>query len=154
NATNVVRAREAAGVAGTTRGGHLELARDQVQGGTLDMAVAYSPHRRPGIETAPVLEEELIAVSTTPHRKQVDLDDYVYVDWGPDYRAQHDRAFPHLRDSGTFIALGPLALRYVLAIGGTGYFRTRAVEPYLTSGALHRVADAPTFSYSVHAAFS
>lgn len=127
---------------------------DQVQSGTLDMAVVYSPHRRPGIEIAPVLEEELIAVSTTPNRHHLEIDDYVYVDWGPDYRAQHDRVFPHLRDSATFIALGPLALRYVVTIGGTGYFRTRAVEAFLAKGVLHRVADAPSFSYAVHAAFS
>lgn len=127
---------------------------DQVQNGTLDVAVLYSPHRRPGIETTLLLEEELIPVSTAPHRCRLDLADYVYVDWGPDFRATHDRVFPELRDASTVIALGPLALRYVLAIGGSGYFRTRAVEPYLASGALYRVDSAPMFSYSVHAAFS
>lgn len=127
---------------------------DQVQRGTLDVAVVYSPHRRPGVEISPLLEEELIAVSTTPSCSELQPTDYVYVDWGPDFRAQHDRAFPELRDASTFVALGPLALRYILAIGGTGYFRTRAVEPHLRRGELHRVPGAPTFSYSVHSAFS
>lgn len=127
---------------------------DQVQSGALDIAVLYSPHRRPGLDVSLVLEEELIAVSTTPKRQRLELDDYVYVDWGPDFRAQHDAAFPELQDASTFIALGPLALRYVLTIGGTGYFRTRAVERYLARGRLHRVASAPAFSYSVHAAVS
>lgn len=127
---------------------------EQVQNGTLDVTVLYSPHRRAGIETTLLLEEELVAVSTTPGRAHLDVTDYVYVDWGPDFRAKHDRAFPELRDASTVIALGPLALRYVLAIGGAGYFRTRAVEPHLASGALHRVDGAPMFSYSVHAAFS
>lgn len=127
---------------------------DQVQSGTLDMAVVYSPHRRPGIDISLLLEEELIAVSTVPNQKHLRHDDYVYVDWGPDFRSQHDRAYPELRDASTFIALGPLALRYILAIGGTGYFRTRAVEPHLKAGHLHRVAGAPAFSYAVHAAFS
>ena len=127
---------------------------DQVQSGTLDIAVVYAPHRRPGVEISECLEEELIAVSTVPECRHLDSSNYVYVDWGPDFRAQHDRAFPELRDAGTFIALGPLALRYLLAIGGAGYFRTRAVEPHLHSGALHRVEDVPTFSYSVYAAFS
>ncbi len=127
---------------------------DQVQSGTLDIAVVYSPHRRPGIDISPLLQEELIAVTTRPRSRRLQTSDYVYVDWGPDFRAQHDRAYPELRDASTFIALGPLALRYVLTIGGTGYFRTRAVEPHMKSGALHRVEGAPTFSYSVHAAFS
>jgi DNA-binding transcriptional LysR family regulator len=127
---------------------------DQVQSGTLDVAVVYSPHRRPGVEITPLLDEELIAVSTEPAREQLDHHGYVYVDWGPDFRAQHDAAFPELRDATTFIALGPLALRYLLTLGGTGYFRTRAVQPHLDSGALHRVPGTPTFSYSVHAAYS
>ena len=127
---------------------------DQVQNGILDVAVLYSPHRRPGIDTTLLLREELVAVSTTPGTTQLELADYVYVDWGPDFRAQHDRVFPELRDASTFVALGPLALRYVLMMGGTGYFRTRAVQPYLVSGQLHLVEAAPAFSYSVHAAFS
>ncbi|HEY6724558.1 MAG TPA: LysR family transcriptional regulator [Polyangiaceae bacterium] len=127
---------------------------DQVQGGTLDIAVVYAPHRRPGVEIREFLEEELIAVSTSPECRGLEPANYVYVDWGPDFRAQHDRAFPELRDSSTFIALGPLALRYLLAIGGVGYFRTRAVEPHLRTGALHQVPNAPKFSYSVYAAFS
>lgn len=127
---------------------------DQVQGGTLDIAVVYAPHRRPGVEVREFLEEELIAVSTEPECRGLEQANYVYVDWGPDFRAQHDRAFPELRDASTFIALGPLALRYLLAIGGVGYFRTRAVEPHLRTGALHQVPNAPKFSYSVYAAFS
>ena len=127
---------------------------DQVQSGTLDIAVVYAPHRRPGVETREFLEEELIAVSTTPGCRQLEPANYVYVDWGPDFRAQHDRAFPELRDASTFIALGPLALRYLLTIGGVGYFRTRAIKPHLQSGELHRVRNAPKFSYSVYAAFS
>jgi DNA-binding transcriptional LysR family regulator len=133
---------------------NVERLLENVQNGTLDVAVLYSPHRRPGIETSLLLEEELIAVSTVPDCSRLDLSDYVYVDWGPDFRAQHDRALPELRDANTMIALGPLALRYILTMGGAGYFRTRAVEPHLASGALHRVDGAPMFSYSMHAAFS
>lgn len=127
---------------------------DQVQSGALDIAVLYSPHRRPGLDVSLVLEEELIAVSTTSKRQRLTLDDYVYVDWGPDFRAQHDGSFPELRGASTTIALGPLALRYILKVGGTGYFRTRAVERHLARGTLHRVSSAPVFSYSVYAAVS
>ncbi len=126
---------------------------EQVGSGALDVAVIYAPHRRPGVETTLVLEEELIAVSTLPGDR-LELSNYVYVDWGSDFRAHHDRALPELRDATTTVSLGPLALRYILRMGGTGYFRTRAVEPYLASGQLHRVDDAPLFSYAIHAAFS
>ena len=79
---------------------------------------------------------------------------YVFVDWGPDFSAQHDAHYPGLRDAGLCVGLGPLALRYILLEGGTGYFRTRAVQRYLDRGELHRVRAAPTFSHSVYAAHS
>jgi DNA-binding transcriptional LysR family regulator len=126
---------------------------DRVQTGNLDIAVMYTPHQRPGIEIAPLLEEELIAVTTSDERKIV-ADDYVFVDWGPDFAAQHDAAFPGLKDAGLTVGLGPLALRYVLIVGGAGYFRTRAVQRYLKSGQLKRVPGTPKFSYSAHAAYS
>jgi hypothetical protein len=66
----------------------------------------------------------------------------------------HNIAFPELREAGRFIGLGPLALRYVLEVGGAGYFRTRAVQSYLANEQLFRVKDAPAFSYSVYAAYS
>lgn len=127
---------------------------DQVQGGTLDVAVAYSPHRRPGVDIALILEEELVAVSTTPCRTSLQVDDYVFVDWGPDFCAQHDQAFPELRAAKTHVGLGPLALRATLATGGTGYFRKRALARHLETGELHLVRGAPKFSYSVYAAYS
>ena len=126
---------------------------DRVQTGSLDIAVMYTPHHRPGIEMAPLLEEELIAVTTSSRRKLV-RDDYVFVDWGPDFAAQHDAAYPGLKDAGLTVGLGPLALRYVLVVGGTGYFRTRAVQRYLKSGELKRVPGTPKFSYSAYAAYS
>ena len=138
---------------------HVDIAErllTRVQSGSLDIAVMYTPHQRPGIEIAPMLEEELIAVTTlpSPSAASMAVDSYVFVDWGPDFTAQHDAAFPGLKDAGLHVGLGPLALRYLLVAGGTGYFRTRAVQRYLKSGQLKRVSGTPKFSYSAYAAFS
>jgi DNA-binding transcriptional LysR family regulator len=120
----------------------------------LDLAVMYAPHQRPGLEIAPVLAEELVAVATSAERSELHPDDYVFVDWGPEFSAQHDSAFPGLKDAGLCVGLGPLALRYILLVGGTGYFRTRAVQPYLDSGQLHLVRGTPIFSYTAYVAYS
>jgi DNA-binding transcriptional LysR family regulator len=127
---------------------------DRVQTGVLDVAVMYAPHHRPGVEITHILDEELIAVSTDPHRSTLSGSGYVYVDWGPDFVANHDVAFPDLKESGMFVGLGPLALRYMLEVGGTGYFRTRAVQRFIDERRLFRMDGLPTFSYSVYAAFS
>lgn len=127
---------------------------DRVQNGSLDIAILYTPQPRPGVKSSMVIEEDLIAVSSSPKTRQIGSDDYVFVDWGPDFTAQHDAHFPGLRDAGLCVRLGPLALRYILLEGGTGYFRSRAVQRYIDRGKLHRVRGAPTFSHSVYAAHS
>lgn len=126
---------------------------DGVQRGNIDAAIMYSPHRRSGVTTELVLEEELIAVSTERCSK-LELETYVYVDWGPDFESQHQACLPEFIGARTKIGLGPLALRYILQVGGSGYFRTRAVEPYLNSGRLHPVTSAPQFLYSLYVASS
>lgn len=124
---------------------------DAVQNGSLDMAILYSPLRRPGIVTSLILEEELVLVTTNPCENQLTREDYVYVDWGPDFAAAHDRAFPGVRLKSSYVGLGPLALRLLLQVGGSGYFRTRAVEPHLRAGQLSLIKDAPRFSFSLYA---
>lgn len=127
---------------------------DAVQQGELDLGVLYSPLRRTGVRTELVLDEELILVTTRKVDEPFDARDYVYVDWGPDFAADHERVYPGLRDRSSFFGLGPLALRYLTAVGGSGYFRTRAVEPFLREGVLRRVPSAPPFSYSLFAVVS
>jgi len=124
---------------------------DQVQNGSLDVALLYSPLKRPGIATTLVLEEELVLVSTQSAASGAEQGGYVYVDWGPDFAAAHDRAFPGLRARSSYVGLGPLALRFLLQVGGAGYFRTRAAEPYLCSEQLFLVEGAPRFSFSLYA---
>ncbi|AWM60545.1 LysR family transcriptional regulator [Pseudomonas songnenensis] len=113
--------------------------------GALDAALVHQPEYRPGLQVEQLLEEKLILVA---HKHQPAP--YLYIDWGPAFRKQHDQALPeHTRAALTF-SLGPLALQYLLQCGGRGYFRTRVVQRYLDEGLLERVAHAPEFSYPVY----
>lgn len=146
--------KERPGVALRTHIDSAERLLERVQRGNLDIAVMYTPHQRPGVETTLLLEEELVAVSTAADGRGIRTEDYVFVDWGPDFAAQHEAAFPGLRDAGFCAGLGPLALQYILQVGGTGYFRTRAVQQHLKSGLLRVVPGTPTFSYAAYAAYA
>jgi len=125
---------------------------DRVQDGSLDIAVLYSPQPRPDLVIELIAEEKLIMVTTAEDGK-LRPEDYVYVDWGPAFGASHQAAFADLSHPAVYISLGPLALTYLLAVGGAGYFRLGAARPYLDSGQMRRVAQAPEFSYSVYAVY-
>lgn len=113
--------------------------------GALDAALVHQPEYRPGLQVEQLLEEKLIQVA---HVREPSP--YLYIDWGPTFRRQHDQALPeHTRAALTF-SLGPLALQYLLQCGGRGYFRTRVVQRYLDEGLLKRVENAPEFSYPVY----
>jgi DNA-binding transcriptional LysR family regulator len=126
---------------------------DRVQDGSLDVAVLYNPPPRPELVLELIAEEKLILVTTDPAGR-LRPEEYVYIDWGLPYAASHETAFPELANATVSISLGPLALSYVLAVGGAGYFRSAIVRPYLESGQLQHVDRAPAFSYSIYAVYS
>jgi DNA-binding transcriptional LysR family regulator len=132
----------------------------QVAEGALDIAVMYAPQHRPGLKIEFLFEEKLVLVTTDPNASHMRLDaetaaraNYVYVDWGADFALNHSVSFPDTTNPGLFVGLGPLARDYILKAGGTGYFRMRAVQSYLEAGQLHRVHDAPEFSYPGYAVY-
>jgi len=123
---------------------------EQVQEGTLDAAILYAAPARPGVVAELLFEEKLVLVRTTPTDQPLRPDDHVHVDWGEDFAASYHAAFPDAGTGVVSISYGPLALDYVLAHGGSGYFRMTAVRPYLDEGRLVLVPDMPEFSYSAY----
>jgi DNA-binding transcriptional LysR family regulator len=136
---------------------HIGVADDlieQVQDGVVDLAVVYAPPQRPGIVTELLLDEKLVAVSTNANRTELIGEDYVYVDWGRHFGTNHHAVFADAPSPALTVDHGPLAIEYMLAVGGAAYLRMGAARPYLESGRLHLVSGTPSFSYSVHAVYS
>jgi len=127
---------------------------DRVSDGTLEVAVVYAPQHRPGLRIDLLIEEKLVLVTSSPSGKAPRPADYVYVDWGPEFAAQHNLAFPALSSAGISSSLGPLGLEYLLAAGGGGYFRLEVVRAHLEAGRLYRVRNAPEFLYPAYAVYS
>ena len=127
---------------------------NQVADGTIEIAVLYAPQQRPGLRIDLLIEEKLVLVTTSPKVKKPTPADYVYVDWGPEFAAQHSLAFPELTSVGVSASLGPLGREYVLAAGGSGYFRLDVVRKHIEAGRLHRIKGAPEFLYPAYAVYS
>jgi DNA-binding transcriptional LysR family regulator len=125
---------------------------EQVQDGSLDLAVLYAAPRRPGVIAELLYEERLVHVSA-PAADGGQLD-RVHVEWGAGFAASFAAAFPDAPPAVVSVSHGPLALDYILAVGGSCYLRMGAVRPYLESGRFALVPDSPEFSYSAYVAHS
>jgi DNA-binding transcriptional LysR family regulator len=146
--------RSAPGLALRTQVGLPAGLMDQVSEGILDIAVLYAPQHRLGLKVELLMKEKLVLVTTAKGKAARGDDGYVYVDWGPDFAAQHSLSFPERANPGTYVGLGPLGLQYILKVGGSGYFRAQAVAPYLRSRRLRLVRGAPEFLYPAYAVYS
>lgn len=122
--------------------------------GRADIGVMYTPQSRPGLVIEPLLEERLAMVSTHAQPPSGPGKDYVLVDWGPEFYAQHSLSFPNFAGPAITVNVGWLGLRHILAQGGTGYFPVRMLREHLAAGRLYRVADAPEFRLTAYLCYS
>lgn len=121
--------------------------------GTLDLCVLYTPQARPGFESEKLFDDDLVLVSAGPDPIANWQDNYVYIDWGPEFRADHSLNYPEISAPSVYLELGTLSLQYLMDRGASGYVPLRTAQSHLDSGALRLVPKAPVFSYPAFAAF-
>lgn len=113
--------------------------------GQLDAAIVHAPNYYAGFVVEQLLEETLIRVQS-PISQSPDL----YIHWGHEFERQYKAVASLPAQCAYSFDLGPAALQFMLQAGGNGWFRTRVVRPYLETGKLLRMADAPEFTYPVY----
>jgi LysR family transcriptional regulator, flagellar master operon regulator len=118
--------------------------------GTLDLAVMYRPGQPPGLTTEHLFDEEFVLVTSVPARGRRNLNNYVFVDWGPEFQAEHASAYPELVNTAVHLDMGSLGLDYLLANEASGYFPRRLVEPHVRRRRLRLPARARVFTYPVY----
>ncbi|EGU44345.1 transcriptional regulator [Vibrio ichthyoenteri ATCC 700023] len=107
---------------------------------TLDMAFAFDQIKADELNCKKVADVVLLLVSTDSHSfDTVFSDKYVYVDWGTKFASEHAERHskvpaPYLRTSTARIALD-----FILEKGGSAYLPASLVEPFFSSGQLHKV---------------
>jgi DNA-binding transcriptional LysR family regulator len=121
--------------------------------GRVDIGVMYTPQSRPGLTVELLLEERLVMVSTRAQPPPEPEGDYVYVDWGPEFFAQHSLAFPNFSGAALTVNIGWLGLQRILAYGGSGYFPLRMLREHERAGRLHRIESAPEFRLPAYLCF-
>jgi DNA-binding transcriptional LysR family regulator len=125
--------------------GEARTLHQKMEAGVMDAALVHQPDYWPGMQVEELLEEKLILV-----RSVKNPDPYIYVDWGEDFRQQHDTALAEYARAGITLDLGPLALYFLLENGGSGYFRSRVAQQYINDGSIEIVPQSPEFSYPIY----
>lgn len=119
--------------------------------GAAQFGLMYTPSLRPGLAIEKVAEDELVLVAPWEN-PTLDLQGrYVFVDWGPEFVAQHASELPELSTTGLSMALGAMSIDFAMRRNLAAYAPARHVKRFIDSGQLHLVADAPRFNYPIYA---
>jgi len=127
----------------------------QLADGMLDLVVVYRPRQTSGFVVEELIGDELILVVTDQRLLSEGwVQDYVFIDWGDEFRIMFSDAFPEIEIPAVSVGLGTLGLDYMLQKGGSGYFPKRIVQSYIEQGKLFCVDDAPIAHRSFYVVYS
>lgn len=140
-------------IAVTATVGASNVLMERLSEGTLDLAIVYRAQTRTGITIEHILDEELVLVTGGEADIRKPGERYVFVNWGPEFAADHADAFPELAYSGLHLDLGAIGISYLIEANAAGYFPLRIAQPYLKDGRLRLVKRARRFLYPVYAAY-
>ncbi len=117
--------------------------------GTLDVAILYRPSVPPGLTIEHLFDEEFVLVSTAKAGGRRTPADYVLIDWGAEFMADHAGAFPELANPAVSLDLGPMSLDYLLANECSAYFPIRMVRSLVSRGRMRQPKRGRKFVYPV-----
>lgn len=121
--------------------------------GTLDIGLMYTPQHNPGLQVEHLFDETLVLVSSDPGKPWPD-ENYVYVDWGPGFYAEHSNSFPELERPALLANIGWLAIQLVLENGGSCFLPQRMADEITAAGKLGKVPDSPQFRLPAYVIYS
>lgn len=122
--------------------------------GTLDLAIVYRQQHSPGLVVEHLFDEELVLVSSHNDGGAHKPDkDYVFVNWGPEFQADHAEAYPDFIHMGLHLDIGSLGLNYLFENKASGYFPLRIVRPFIENETFYLIKKARKFLYPVYMVF-
>lgn len=129
-----------------------DLMRRMIEG-TLDIALMYTPSHSPGLIVEHLFDETLVLVSsrkgdTGPH------EDYLFVDWGPDFHAKHTQSYPQLERPPQVVNIGWLGIQIILANGGSCFLPSRMAKPFVEQEQLFCVENSPEYTLPAYMVYS
>jgi len=115
----------------------------------MDAAVMYLPRQRSGLVIEELFKEDIVLVRH-PALTGRWQENFVAVNWGPEFAAEFVRAFPKALSPTISVGLGALGLQYLLALKGAAFLPLSLTRPLLAAGKLKRVPKVPIFKRPVY----
>lgn len=122
--------------------------------GRMDIGLMYTPQNRPGLKVEPLFSETLVLVTSDSSKGHTLDENYIYVDWGPEFYAKHHASFPEFVGPALTVGIGWLGIEHILNHGGSGYFPVRLIQKYLDEGRLFIVEGAAEFSLPAYMVYN
>lgn len=113
--------------------------------GLIDVALTHSATVQQNQQIFPIGTEDLILVSTDAAAPLRFDPGYVFVEGGEEFGRAHAAAYSDAASARLSFGSATWGLAHILGQGGSAYLPARMVAPYIETGQLHRLADAPVF---------
>jgi LysR family transcriptional regulator, flagellar master operon regulator len=121
--------------------------------GTLDIGLMYTPSHSPGLVVEHLFDERLVLLSTLTDDTGPG-DDYIYIEWGAAFYAQHVQNYPDLEQPPQVANIGWLGVQIALRNGGSCFLPQRMAMPLVDAGQMYRIHNSPEFLIPVYMVYS
>ena len=113
--------------------------------GLTDISLSYWPNANQKQNVFPLTTDQLLLVSTRKNSPIKFDPDYVFVEAGEEFGQQHASAYADADTARISFGTAQLGLEHLLQKGGSAYLPKRIAEPYVKSGKLFILNEAPIF---------
>jgi DNA-binding transcriptional LysR family regulator len=120
--------------------------------GRMDVGMMYTPQHNPGLQIEHLFDETLVLMSTDPDKPWPN-EDYIYVDWGPAFYAQHSRSYPDLERPPQVVNIGWLGVQLIISNGGSCFLPMRMAKPLIQAKKLFHVPGSLQFRLPAYMVF-
>jgi DNA-binding transcriptional LysR family regulator len=120
--------------------------------GRMDVGLMYTPQHNPGLQIEHLFDETLVLMTTDP-TKPWPNEDYIYVEWGPAFYAQHTSSYPDLERPPQVVNIGWLGVQLILSNGGSCFLPIRMAEPLIQAKKLFHVPGSLKFRLPAYMVF-
>ncbi|WP_258075931.1 LysR family transcriptional regulator [Methylobacter tundripaludum] len=120
--------------------------------GRMDVGLMYTPQHNPGLQIEHFFDETLVLLTTDPDKPWPN-DDYIYVDWGAAFYAQHSISYPELERPPQVVNIGWLGVQLIISNGGSCFLPMRIAEPLIQAKKLFHVPGSPQFKLPAYMVF-